>query len=68
MITRQWLPRNKLEPLGVNSSLDQAKLTESRKAADKKGVKKAFEKAILHRCRVTGESTDLSGDSSNDDS
>ncbi|RWS31132.1 peregrin-like isoform X11 [Leptotrombidium deliense] len=65
--TWQWLPRNKLEPLGVNTSLDKAKLTESRKQADKKAVKKAFEKAIIHRCRVTGESTDFSGDSSNED-
>ncbi|RWS14694.1 peregrin-like isoform X10 [Dinothrombium tinctorium] len=65
--TWQWLPRNKLEPLGVNQALDKAKLTESRKQTERKAVKKAFEKAILHRCRVTGESTDLSGDSSNED-
>ncbi|XP_076369749.1 uncharacterized protein LOC143256418 isoform X2 [Tachypleus tridentatus] len=65
--TWQWLPRNKLEPLGVDSTLDKAKLVESRKPTERKAVKKAFEKAILHRCRVTGESTGLSGESSNDE-
>lgn len=57
--TWQWLPRDKLEPLGVDTDLDKTKLTESRKASEKKAVKKAYEEAILHRCRVTGESIDL---------
>lgn len=55
-----------MEPLGENSALDKAKLVESRKPADRKAVKKAYEKAILHRCRVTGENTGLSGDSDNE--
>jgi len=53
--TWQWLPRHKLEPLGVDPSLDKAKLVESRKAADRKAVKTAYEKGILHQCRVTGK-------------
>ncbi|GFY44746.1 peregrin [Trichonephila inaurata madagascariensis] len=61
--TWQWLPRNKLEPLGVDSKLDKARLVESKKAAERKAVKKAFENAILHRCRVTGESTIISNES-----
>ncbi|XP_042897028.1 peregrin [Parasteatoda tepidariorum] len=61
--TWQWLPRDKLEPLGVDSNLDKARLVESKKAAERKAVKKAFENAILHRCRVTGESTSISNDS-----
>lgn len=65
--TWQWLPRNKLEPLGVDSALDKARLVESKKAAERKAVKKAYENAILHRCRVTGESTGFSGESGNDD-
>uniref|UniRef100_A0A131Y2J2 Putative phd finger protein n=1 Tax=Ixodes ricinus TaxID=34613 RepID=A0A131Y2J2_IXORI len=65
--TWQWLPRNKLEPLGVDTARDKAKLVESKKPAERKAVKKAYENAILHRCRVTGESTGLSGDSSSDD-
>lgn len=64
--TWQWLPRNKLEPLGVDSKLDKARLVESKKAAERKAVKKAFENAILHRCRVTGESTILSNESGED--
>lgn len=47
--------------------MDKVKLLESKKPTERKAVKKAFEKAILHRCRVTGESTGISGDSSNDD-
>ncbi|KAK7084038.1 Bromodomain and PHD finger-containing protein 1, partial [Halocaridina rubra] len=65
--TWQWLPRVKLEPLGVDSTLDKAKLVESRKPAERKAVKRAYEKAILHRCRVTGENTGLSGESENED-
>ncbi|XP_064081395.1 bromodomain-containing protein 1-like isoform X3 [Macrobrachium nipponense] len=65
--TWQWLPRVKLEPLGVDSALDKAKLVESRKPAERKAVKKAYEKAILHRCRVTGENTGLSGESDNEE-
>ncbi|XP_075525988.1 bromodomain-containing protein 140 isoform X3 [Dermacentor variabilis] len=65
--TWQWLPRNKLEPLGVDTARDKAKLVESKKPAERKAVKKAYENAILHRCRVTGQSTGLSGDSSGED-
>jgi hypothetical protein len=50
---RQWLPRNKLEPLGIASDVDQAKLTESRKPADRKAVRKAYQEAMLHRCQVS---------------
>merc|ERR1712012_877400 len=57
--TCQWLPRDKLEPLGVNTELDKTKLVQSKKAGERKAVKKAYEEAILHRCRVTGETVDL---------
>lgn len=62
-INRQWLPRNKLEPLGVDPDRDKAKLTESKKQTERKAVKKAFEEAILHQCRVAGQSSALSEDS-----
>ncbi|KAJ9585373.1 hypothetical protein L9F63_002833, partial [Diploptera punctata] len=52
--TWQWLPRNKLEPLGVSTDVDQAKLTESRKPTDRKAVRKAYQEAMLHRCQVSG--------------
>ena len=64
---RQWLPRNKLEPLGVDSGLDKAKLLENKKPNVRKAVQKAYEKAILHRCSVTGEPNPLSGDSELED-
>ncbi|XP_049941218.1 peregrin isoform X1 [Schistocerca serialis cubense] len=50
--TWQWLPRNKLEPLGLTLEMDQAKLTESRKPADRKAVRKAYDDATLHRRQV----------------
>lgn len=58
-MNRQWLPRNKLELLGEDKKLDQVKLTESRKPADRKAVRRAFKDAILHRIEVTG--TELKG-------
>lgn len=65
--TWQWLPRNKLEPLGVDSGLDKAKLLENKKPNVRKAVQRAYEKAILHRCSVTGEPNPLSGDSEIED-
>uniref|UniRef100_A0A8D8RKE0 Peregrin n=1 Tax=Cacopsylla melanoneura TaxID=428564 RepID=A0A8D8RKE0_9HEMI len=47
--TWQWLPRNKLEPLGITDELDQVKLMESRKPADRKAVKKAYQEALVHK-------------------
>merc|ERR1712223_1223906 len=51
----QWVSRDKLEPLGVDYGLDQGKLVQSKKPSERKAVKKAYEEAILHRCKVTGE-------------
>ncbi len=60
--TWQWLVRDKLEPLGVDSELDKAKLVQSKKPAERKAVKRAYEDAILHRCKVTGENASMSGE------
>ena len=57
------MPRDKLEPLGVDPDRDKAKLIESKKQTERKAVKKAFEEAILHQCRVAGQSSALSEDS-----
>lgn len=46
--TWQWLPSDKLELLGLDKQVDQAKLVESRKPTDKKAVKKAYQDAVLH--------------------
>lgn len=35
--------------------MDKAKLIESKKAAERKAVRKAFDKAMIHRSKVTGE-------------
>jgi len=51
----QWVSRDKLEPLGVDYGLDQGKLVQSKKPSERKAVKKAYEEAILHVCKVTGE-------------
>lgn len=46
---RQWLPGEKLEKLGVSQEVDEAKLIESRKPADRKAVKKAYQEALHYR-------------------
>ncbi|XP_045503151.1 bromodomain-containing protein 1 isoform X2 [Colias croceus] len=53
--TWQWLPPNKLEQLGIDKAVDQAKLVESRKPTDRKAVKKAFGDAMQFRKQVDGE-------------
>ncbi|RVE50255.1 hypothetical protein evm_005090 [Chilo suppressalis] len=53
--TWQWLPPNKLEVLGVDKSVDQAKLVESRKPTERKAVKKAYNDAMQFRKQVDGE-------------
>ncbi|KAH9636947.1 hypothetical protein HF086_016886 [Spodoptera exigua] len=53
--TWQWLPPNKLEPLGLDKSVDQAKLVESRKPTDRKAVKKAYGDAMQFRKQVHGD-------------
>ena len=59
------MTRDKLEPLGINQSVDSNKLVLSKKPSDRKAVKKAYQDAIVHRCRVTGENVNIgSGDSS----
>ena len=69
LFSRQWLPRNKLEPLGVDSGLDKAKLDENKKPNVRKAVRTAYDKAVQHRCRVTGEPNpvELAADSGPED-
>lgn len=51
--TWQWLNAMKLEVLGTNKSIDESKLIESRKPADRKAVKKAYEEALHYQSQVT---------------
>ncbi|XP_041972467.1 bromodomain-containing protein 1 isoform X2 [Aricia agestis] len=53
--TWQWLPPAKLELLGVDKSVDQAKLVESRKPTERKAVKKAYGDAMQFRKQVDGD-------------
>ena len=39
----QVFPLLQLEPLGVNTELDKTKLVQSKKASERKAVKKAYE-------------------------
>ena len=52
------MSRGKLEPLGVDSRLDRSKLIEGRKSSIRKSVQQAYERAILHKKRVLGNSID----------
>eukprot|EP00096_Caligus_rogercresseyi_P008151 TRINITY_DN2654_c0_g1_i1.p1 TRINITY_DN2654_c0_g1~~TRINITY_DN2654_c0_g1_i1.p1 ORF type:complete len:644 (+),score=223.98 TRINITY_DN2654_c0_g1_i1:1407-3338(+) len=61
--TWQWLTRDKLEPLGIDSKVDKSKLIQAKKPGEKKAVKKAYEDAIVHRCKVTGENLNFSEES-----
>lgn len=51
--TWQWLPAVKLEHLGINKELDQAKLTESKKPQERKMVKKAYQEALHYQSQVS---------------
>lgn len=51
--TWQWLPANKLELLGLDKKVDQSKLVESRKPADRKAVKKAYQDALHYQSQVS---------------
>ncbi|XP_032526779.2 bromodomain-containing protein homolog isoform X1 [Danaus plexippus] len=53
--TWQWLPPNKLEILGLDKEIDEAKLVESRKPTDRKAVKKAYGDAMQFRKQVDGD-------------
>lgn len=51
--TWQWLPTSKLERLGINKSVDETKLLESKKPTLRKAVKKAYEEALHYQSQVT---------------
>ena len=51
--TWQWLTASKLEVLGIKKSIDESKLTESKKPTLRKAVKKAYEEALHYQSQVT---------------
>uniref|UniRef100_A0A8C9EYI5 Bromodomain and PHD finger containing 3 n=1 Tax=Pavo cristatus TaxID=9049 RepID=A0A8C9EYI5_PAVCR len=53
--TWQWLPRDKVYPLGVDDTVDKLKMMEGRKTSIRKSVQVAFDRAMIHLSRVRGD-------------
>lgn len=60
---RQWLPRSKLVPLGVDQELDKEKMLEGRKSNIRKSVQVAYHRAMQHRSKVQGDPSSETSDS-----
>lgn len=52
---RQWLPRDKLLPLGVDDTADKLRLMEGRKTSIRKSVQVAYDRAMIHLSRVRSD-------------
>ncbi|XP_068125544.1 bromodomain and PHD finger-containing protein 3 [Hyperolius riggenbachi] len=52
--TWQWLPRDKLLPLGAEDTVDKLKMLEGRKTSIRKSVQVAYDRAMTHLNRVKG--------------
>ncbi|XP_061869730.1 bromodomain and PHD finger-containing protein 3 isoform X4 [Colius striatus] len=53
--TWQWLPRDKVYPLGVDDTVDKLKMMEGRKTNIRKSVQVAYDRAMIHMSRVRGD-------------
>uniref|UniRef100_A0A8C5X8E2 PWWP domain-containing protein n=1 Tax=Malurus cyaneus samueli TaxID=2593467 RepID=A0A8C5X8E2_9PASS len=53
--TWQWLPRDKVFPLGVDDTVDKLKMMEGRKTSIRKSVQVAYDRAMIHLSRVQGD-------------
>ncbi|KFU83531.1 Bromodomain and PHD finger-containing protein 3, partial [Chaetura pelagica] len=53
--TWQWLPRDKVYPLGVDDTVDKLKMMEGRKTSIRKSVQVAYDRAMVHLSRVRGD-------------
>ncbi|CAL9702571.1 unnamed protein product [Knipowitschia caucasica] len=51
--TWQWLPRDKVTPLGVDDTADKLRMMEARKSSIRKSVQVAYDRAMVHQSRVT---------------
>ncbi|XP_060931062.1 bromodomain and PHD finger-containing protein 3 isoform X2 [Limanda limanda] len=51
--TWQWLPREKVTPLGVDDTGDKLRIMEGRKASIRKSVQVAYDRAMIHQSRVS---------------
>lgn len=52
---RQWLPKSKMIPLGIDETIDKLKMMEGRNSSIRKAVRVAFDRAMNHLSRVHGE-------------
>uniref|UniRef100_A0A671QCX7 Bromodomain and PHD finger-containing protein 3-like n=1 Tax=Sinocyclocheilus anshuiensis TaxID=1608454 RepID=A0A671QCX7_9TELE len=53
--TWQWLPRDKVIPLGVDDTADKLRLMEGKKTSIRKSVQVAYDRAMIHLSRVRGD-------------
>ncbi|XP_038579228.1 bromodomain and PHD finger-containing protein 3 isoform X2 [Micropterus salmoides] len=51
--TWQWLPRDKVTPLGVDDTADKLRIMEGRKSSIRKSVQVAYDRAMIHQSRVS---------------
>ncbi|XP_057716243.1 bromodomain and PHD finger-containing protein 3 isoform X2 [Corythoichthys intestinalis] len=51
--TWQWLTRDKVTPLGVDSTADKLRIMEGRKPSLRKSVQVAYDRAMIHQSRVS---------------
>lgn len=51
--TWQWLPRDKVTPLGVDDTADKLRMMEARKSSIRKSVQVAYDRAMIHQSRVS---------------
>ncbi|XP_020560050.1 bromodomain and PHD finger-containing protein 3 isoform X2 [Oryzias latipes] len=51
--TWQWLPRDKVTPLGVDDTADKLRIMEGRKSSIRKSVQVAYDRAMIHLSRVS---------------
>ncbi|KAM9342704.1 bromodomain and PHD finger-containing protein 3 [Pholidichthys leucotaenia] len=51
--TWQWLPRDKVTPLGVDETADKLRIMEGRKPSIRKSVQVAYDRAMIHQSRVS---------------
>lgn len=52
---RQWLPRSKMVPLGLDKTIDKIKMMEGRTSSIRKAVQVAFSRAMNHLSIVQDE-------------
>ncbi|XP_061592603.1 bromodomain and PHD finger-containing protein 3 [Cololabis saira] len=51
--TWQWLPRDKVTPLGADDTADKLRIMEARKSSIRKSVQVAYDRAMIHQSRVS---------------